>query len=174
MQRTIVAAALALSACTQAPPSATENAAVAEVTVNQEPSEPPEMATNATAPAPTTPLPAPGRPSIAASPCDFQDGKVLPTTRLRGTGTEPFWSTRIQGRCVTYSTPENQAGTRVWTKFAGTGESGTWSGMLDGRPFVLKTKPDAKCSDGMSDTVYPIAVSLTVGGEQRSGCARPE
>lgn len=93
--------------------------------------------------------------------------------RLRALGTEPFWAARIQGRCVTYSHPEDQGGTRVWTKFLGNALSGTWSGSLDGKPFILRTRTDRACSDGMSDRVYPIAVALTVSGEERSGCAEP-
>jgi uncharacterized membrane protein len=61
----------------------------------------------------------------------------------------------------------------VWTKFSGTTDNGSWTGSLGGHPFVLRTRPQADCSDGMSDKRYPIAVALTVGGEQRTGCAEP-
>ena len=118
--------------------------------------------------------PAPPKPAPAsASACLTQDGKPVPANRLRAIGTEPFWGARIDGRCVTYSHPEDQQGTRVWTRFSGTAASGSWTGSLGGKPFVLRTRPQAGCSDGMSDNRYPIAVSLTVGGEQRSGCAEP-
>ena len=103
--------------------------------------------------------------------CLTQDAQAIPSNSMRAVGTEPFWSARVEGRCVTYSHPENQSGTRVWTKFSGSAENGVWTGALDGQPFVMRTKPQAGCSDGMSDGRYTIAVSLTVGGEQRSGCA---
>lgn len=106
-----------------------------------------------------------------AHPCNSQGNKPLPPIRLKAVGTEPFWGARIEGRCVTYSHPENQKGTRVWTKFSGSGERGSWTGSLDGRPFVLRTRPQPGCSDGMSDRRYPLAVTLTVAGEQRQGCA---
>ena len=122
-------------------------------------------------PAPPTPTPTPTPTPPGA--CLSQDGKPVPANRLRAIGTEPFWGARIEGRCVTYSHPDDQQGTRVWTRFSGTAASGTWSGALGGSPFVLRTRPQAGCSDGMSDNRYPIAVTLTVGGEQRSGCARP-
>ena len=108
-----------------------------------------------------------------AGACLTQDGKPVPANRIRAVGTEPFWGARIEGRCVTYSHPEDQAGTRVWTKFSGTTTNGSWTGSLGGKPFVLRTRPQADCSDGMSDNRYPIAVTLTVGGEQRTGCAEP-
>jgi uncharacterized membrane protein len=103
----------------------------------------------------------------------MQDGKMLPTLRLRAVGTEPFWGARIDGRCVTYSHPDDQSGTRIWTKLSGNAENGSWAGALGGKPFVLRIKRQPGCSDGMSDTRYPMAVALTVGGEERRGCAVP-
>ena len=108
-----------------------------------------------------------------AGACLTQDGKAVPANRLRAIGTEPFWGARIEGRCVTYSHPEDQQGTRVWTRFSGTATNGSWTGALGGSPFVLRTRPQPGCSDGMSDNRYPIAVTLTVGGEKRTGCAHP-
>jgi uncharacterized membrane protein len=116
--------------------------------------------------------PVPPKP-VPAGVCLTQDGRPVPANRLRAIGTEPFWGARIEGRCVTYSHPEDQQGTRVWTRFSGTATSGSWTGSLGGSPFVLRTRPQAGCSDGMSDNRYPIAVTLTVGGEQRTGCAQP-
>ena len=107
----------------------------------------------------------------SAGACRMQDGKVIPPNLLRAIGTEPFWGARIEGRCVTYSHPENQAGTRIWTQFTGSRENGVWTGFYANQRFVLRTRPQAGCSDGMSDNLYPIAVSLTVAGEERSGCA---
>ena len=92
---------------------------------------------------------------------------------LRAVGTEPFWGARIEGRCVTYSTPENQMGTRVWTRFNTGPQGGIWIGTLDGKPLELRTRPVVNCSDGMSDNRFQIAVDLTVHGEQRKGCAGP-
>ena len=117
---------------------------------------------------------APAAAPAGAGPCLVQDGEPLKTKPLRAVGTEPFWGARIEGRCVTYSTPEDQAGTRVWTTFRGTAEQGSWTGALNGKRFELRTRPQPDCSDGMSDTVYPIAVTLLVGGEQRRGCALPQ
>lgn len=105
------------------------------------------------------------------SACLVQDGNAIPEMRLRAIGTEPFWGADIKGRCVTYSTPENIDGTRIWTKFDGSRDSGVWSGYYRDRRFVLRTRPDRNCSDGMSDKVYPVGVTLVVSGEERTGCA---
>ena len=110
----------------------------------------------------------------SASACRTQDGKEIAANRLKAIGTEPFWAIATDGRCVTYSTPENQAGTRIWTAFSGSRESGQWAGFLGKDRFVLLTRPDPGCSDGMSDRSYPIAVTLTIGSEERRGCAAPE
>jgi uncharacterized membrane protein len=119
-----------------------------------------------------TPAPAAG-PSAAAGPCHVQDGKPLSVAAVRAVGTEPFWGARVEGRCVTYSNPEDQKGARVWTRFTAAPGGGTWSGSLGGRRFELRIRPERGCSDGMSDRRYPLAADLVVGGEKRSGCAEP-
>lgn len=122
-----------------------------------------------TRPEPVPPPPA----SQRASACLIQDGKEIAANRLKAIGTEPFWGAQIEGRCVTYSTPEDQNGTRVWTRFSGSRNAGLWVGALAGKPFELRTSPSPSCSDGMSDRRYPVAVTLTVNGERRTGCAAP-
>ncbi|HEX8571793.1 MAG TPA: hypothetical protein VF759_03475 [Allosphingosinicella sp.] len=120
--------------------------------------------------------PAPPSPPPAApgGPCTMQGSERLRVAPIRAVGTEPFWGARIEGRCVTYSHPEDQRGTRVWTRYsAGSGGGGTWTGALGGHPFVLRTRARPGCSDGMSDKRYPLAVELLVGGERRTGCAEP-
>jgi uncharacterized membrane protein len=108
-----------------------------------------------------------------AGACDMQGSERLQVASLRAVGTEPFWGARIEGRCVTYSHPEDQAGTRVWTRYAAGPNGGTWTGLLGGKKFELRTRAAPGCSDGMSDRRYPVAVDLLVGGEQRKGCAAP-
>lgn len=120
---------------------------------------------------PGPPGPAGDSPAPPAGACRIQDDKTLPPNLLKAIGTEPFWAARVEGRCVTYSHPENPAGTRIWTRFTGTRDNGVWSGFYEGRRFVLRTRPQPACSDGMSDRRYPIAVGLSVGGEERNGCA---
>lgn len=106
-------------------------------------------------------------------PCMMQDGKPLSVKPLSALGTEPFWGAKIEGRCVTYSSPENQTGTRIWTRYTATADGGRWSGSLDVKKFELVTRNAPNCSDGMSETKFPIAVDLMVNGEQQKGCAKP-
>ena len=123
--------------------------------------------------APAGPKTAGIAPAPESGACFRQGSARLPSIRLRGVGTEPFWSAQIEGRCVTYAHPEDQGGTRVWTRYRATADGSLWSGALGGRPFELRTRTAPGCSDGMSDRRYPLAVELRVGGETRQGCAGP-
>lgn len=85
-------------------------------------------------------------------------------------GTEPFWSAKIDGSSLTYSTPENIDGTAIEiSRFAGNGGLG-FSGTLDGAALLMAVTP-GECSDQMSDRSYPFTVTLTIGEAQYNGCA---
>ena len=107
------------------------------------------------------------------SACLIQDGEGLRITPVRAIGTEPFWGAQVEGRCVTYSTPEDQKGTRIWTRFNPGPDGGVWIGTFEGKPFKLITRLRQGCSDGMSDRSYPLDAMLVVRGEERNGCAAP-
>ena len=110
----------------------------------------------------------------SVGPCLMQGADRLEVAPIRAVGTEPFWGARVEGRCVTYSTPENQQGVRIWTRYSAEPKGGgTWVGQLEGKKFEMRVRPQAGCSDGMSDERYPLAVELAVNGEQRKGCAEP-
>jgi uncharacterized membrane protein len=166
MKRIAIAAALLLCACTRAADDIGHNDAAEELPAAPQPAPRSEAARDNSAPS-AAPVAQP------VSACRIQEGAPVPENAIRAVGTEPFWAVRVEGRCVTYSTPENQAGVRIWTRFDGTSENGRWVGALDGSAFVMETEPQPGCSDGMSDNRYPIAVMLTVRGEKRTGCAEP-
>ncbi len=124
-----------------------------------------------------------GAPGVAAaggngevdkvSPCLMQGAGRLRVAAIRVVGTEPFWAAQVEGRCITYTSPDNLKGVRVWTRYADEGHGRSrWTGELGGKTFELSLRP-ADCSDGMSDRIYPIAADLTIMGESRSGCAAP-
>lgn len=127
-------------------------------------------ATDKGSPAPATQGKAAAGGKVSA--CLMQDGKELAVKPLRALGTEPFWGAEVEGRCVTYTTPEDQKGTRIWTRYTATADGGRWSGSLVGRKFELVTRNAAGCSDGMSDNKFPMAAELMVNGEKRKGCAK--
>lgn len=85
-------------------------------------------------------------------------------------GTEPFWGGQIKGGGLTYTTPENQAGTTIPVeRFSGLGGF-AYSGTLDGSTLDMMVTL-GECSDGMSDRTYPFIVTLKIAGETRQGCA---
>jgi uncharacterized membrane protein len=113
-------------------------------------------------------------PADAANPCLMQGANRLENEPIRALGTEPFWGAAVTGRCVTYSTPENQQGVRVWTRYSeGSNRTGKWLGQLNGQEFEMRVRQEAGCTDGMSDRRFPMAVELAVNGQTRKGCAEP-
>ena len=98
---------------------------------------------------------------------------IAETEVLRFTGTEPFWGGEVDGKTLTYSTPEDQDGTAIAVeRFAGRGGI-AFSGVLDGADFEMTVTP-LECSDGMSDRTYPFTVTLEIGEDKRNGCAWSE
>lgn len=103
-----------------------------------------------------------GGPTVAAAP-------VPPS--FRALGTEPFWSARVEGATLAWSTPEQPDGQAVpITRKDGDGKA-VISAKVGGLPLVLEVSPGS-CSDGMSDTVYPLSVVRRLGGDVQRGCAR--
>ena len=122
-------------------------------------SEPTAAATGSSAPAPAT--------SAAAAPTESG------WDRLQALGTEPFWSVEVATGTLRYSTPENIDGTFFPAERLVEGTRQTYSGVLDGKRFTLVIEP-GPCSDGMSDTVYPLKATRTLGDDVQRGCARPK
>ena len=110
------------------------------------------------------------KPKTKAHPCLDRGGEAV-THIIKALGTEPFWAVEVEGRCVTYKTPEDQQGTRIWTEVTRRAPETVWDGALRGRQFLLTIRPKADCSDGMSDKSYPLEAVLRVDGETRHGCA---
>ena len=110
----------------------------------------------------------------SVSPCLMQGEDRLEVAPIRAVGTEPFWGVRVEGRCLTYSTPDNQQGVRVWARYSKDApERATWVGHFEGKPFEMRVQNQENCSDGMSDRRYPLAVELLVDGQKHQGCAEP-
>lgn len=120
-------------------------------------------------------------PLLAAASCGSETGNPKPgdvpvfdgigeSEVITALGNEPFWSARIEGAQLTYSTPDNIEGTAIAvTRFAGNGGLGI-SGTIDGAALQLALTPGA-CSDGMSDRTYPYGATLAIGDTTLSGCA---
>lgn len=112
---------------------------------------------------------APSAPPAVVAPSSASEA---PLPVMQALGTEPFWSIRIEGGKLTWSSPEDMPGT-PFTTASGKARDGGWRyvGTLKGEPAELVIAP-GKCSDGMSDTVYPYTARLALGTQRLSGCAR--
>jgi uncharacterized membrane protein len=108
-------------------------------------------------------------PTVATAADTATYSGIAAGEKVHFTGTEPFWGGEVSDGVLTYTTPENQAGEMVAVdRFAGRNGI-SFSGELDGKPFVMAVTP-GKCSDGMSDRTYPFTVSLKIGDDLRNGC----
>ena len=97
---------------------------------------------------------------------------VLPE-RFTALGTEPFWSAKVAGTRLTYSTPQDAKGRTLSVTRHAAPRVATVEGALDALPLRLQISA-GPCSDGMSDTVYPFTVERTVGSDIQHGCARAD
>ncbi|MFN3517329.1 MAG: COG3650 family protein [Novosphingobium sp.] len=126
------------------------------------------VATAASAPAPDQalgPVATPIRPAQS------------PPRRFQALGTEPFWSFDVLEGQLRYTSPEQPTKVTIKAQMTAIGKHGDgglmWEGRMDGKPVILTIR-EGRCSDGMSDTVYPYTASFTWGERTEQGCARPK
>jgi len=80
-------------------------------------------------------------------------------------GTEPFWNLLIDEHDVTFTQPDAQP-IRQRTPQVIHG----FAGEIYQTPRMNVNIVHARCSDGMSDRVYPDKVQVTVDGRRFDGC----
>ena len=80
-------------------------------------------------------------------------------------GTEPFWNLLIDEHDVTFTQPDAQP-IRQRTPQVIHG----FAGEIYQTPRINVNIVRARCSDGMSDRVYPDKVQVTVDGRRFDGC----
>ena len=116
------------------------------------------------APQATTPPPAAAAKRVAGSE------SVDPLWIFRAFGTEPFWNARVEGRTLTYTTPENPTGIAMQGERRAIEGGVELGGRHEGRDFVL-TVVAGDCSDGMSDNRYALVATFRYGEAEYRGCA---
>lgn len=85
-------------------------------------------------------------------------------------GTEPFWGMTVTGQEVRYATPEITESLGSDVVRGGGAMQQSLSGRLGEVPFALTVRA-GRCSDGMSDRVYPFTAYLRIGDRDVKGCA---
>ena len=127
----------------------------------------PEPASTVTATAADPPAPIPSASQLARE----TPAPAVPA-RFTALGTEPFWAAKVDGERLIYITPEDQAGQAIPVTRRTDGAFVELKGTLAGQRLAL-TIFAGRCSDGMSDTVYPFAVRRRLGDDEQRGCAKP-
>jgi uncharacterized membrane protein len=84
---------------------------------------------------------------------------------FRARGNEPFWSVTVANGRMTYARA-GEAGFSVRTP----ARQETEIGYLWRTPRLTVEVMHQRCSDGMSDLLYPADVRVTVDGEELRGC----
>ncbi|KRG74522.1 hypothetical protein ABB30_13595 [Stenotrophomonas ginsengisoli] len=114
------------------------------------------------------PPPAPPAPTSAA--VDAAAASALPL-KFVAFGNEPFWSVRVDGDALHWSSPENMDGIDFTASTEVLPLQRRYNGQLQGQAVSL-TLGAGPCSDGMSDQVHPWRVSWSIYGRVLEGCAR--
>ena len=88
-----------------------------------------------------------------------------PAPPYHGVGTEPFWNLLIDEHDITFVQPDaqpiKQSTPKVIVGIAG---------EIYQTPRINVNIVHAKCSDGMSDRIYPDKVQVTIDGKRFEGC----
>jgi heat shock protein HslJ len=87
----------------------------------------------------------------------------------RAIGTEPFWSLNIDRREMRFETADGLSHSEP-TPPVRPGRTGD---IFEGRRLVVIID-QRRCSDGMSDRIYPDSVRLFFDGREWRGCGAPE
>ena len=95
----------------------------------------------------------------------------VPLLAWRAFGNEPFWSVRVDGDALVFSTPDDPSG----RTFAGTHalqpDGGVHYAGKDGDTAFSLDIARGECSDGMSDNVYALTAEFRYGDMDYKGCA---
>lgn len=109
-------------------------------------------------------------PAVTAPPVDaYPVGEpAAPHALYRAVGTEPFWSVTIENGGLLYEDPE-----RRWITVRDPTHRTTLNGHRYESPDLIVDITRGRCSDGMSDRVYPDTVLVIAQGRELRGCGGP-
>lgn len=105
-----------------------------------------------------------------AGPASETTAEALPQAFI-AFGNEPFWSVRVDGDRLHWSSPENMDGIDFTAQVEQLPTQRDYRGQLQGQAVSLGIS-HGPCSDGMSDQVHPWRVSWSIDGRVLDGCAR--
>jgi uncharacterized membrane protein len=88
-----------------------------------------------------------------------------PSAAYHAVGTEPFWNLAIDSRNIIFSRPDAQPVVQPRPQ-----PITAFAGEIYRTQRIDVNIVHARCSDGMSDRVYPDKVQVTVDGTRYDGC----
>lgn len=142
---------------------------------------PVEPARQGVAPAdPTTKADPAGAGQVAPAPEVVPQGTAGPTVTadsrepiatFTARGNEPFWSVKVEGNTLTYSTPELQPGRAMQAQRVTHAKGVGFTGQDQGRDFNLDIQGTA-CEDTMSGEAFEFTAVFQYGERTLTGCAR--
>ena len=93
--------------------------------------------------------------------------------RLTCTGTEPFWSLNAGYGVANFDFNGDKTRIALEEPSVAAARSHPWLFTVHGKPasFLLVDNP-GKCSDGMSDAVYPYSMLVNAAGVFAEGCCK--
>jgi uncharacterized membrane protein len=175
MRSAVLAGLVMLAGCQQK----TEQAAAESAATALASDVPVELKGGLSDPPVPTPKPIPATPplpptlpgDLTKKPGAVSANDLIRSKQFQAFGTEPFWSLYVLPGKLRYVSPENLDGTTFPASVVTQGQTSRYIGTLEGKPLTLLIEP-GKCSDGMSDTVYPYKAEFKWGDQTQQGCAR--
>lgn len=104
--------------------------------------------------------------ACAANPAPAPDYRnPPPPTQYSAIGTEPGWNLTINGDSIRLATQEGYAASDRVVSFTPNPQGDVYQGQR----MTVKVEP-VRCSDGMSDRIYPHRVTVQFDGKTYLGC----
>lgn len=100
------------------------------------------------------------------------DGALVLPAQFIAFGNEPFWSVRVDGQALHWSSPDNLDGLDFVARVEAMDNGRRYAGELEGAAVTLSISA-GPCSDGMSDALHPWTARWQHQGRLLQGCARP-
>ncbi len=118
-----------------------------------------------------TPATAPAAAPGDAASTGAGNALALPTQFI-AFGNEPFWSVRVDGQALHWSSPDNLDGLDFVARVEAMDNGRRYAGELEGAAVTLSISAGL-CSDGTSDALHPWTARWQHQGRLLQGCARP-
>ena len=93
-----------------------------------------------------------------------------PEASFTAAGNEPFWSVKVDGSTLVYSTPELQPGKALAAQRQAQANGTRFTGKDGDSVFSLDIQR-ASCVDSMSGQAFEFTAAFEYGGERMTGCA---